>query len=1237
MEPFANLLTMTPLFDANGNYRFVVAVQYEVASQHVTPSLARRRLVRLGRFLHQLPLMLPYPSRQLATTSMMRTPVTQVTQTSAKEYLVRREASTTDEYDGSSIFLQRKANAWMTRCCWLMRPLDSISSIVNILTEGDITASVVEKFLQASCPDVVRKLVALVRLINVVLQAQENLVAANLAGTSHDVIAMLAILLKTFRSVAKQRRALGGMPSFKSLDHDASQEATKGRAIDSVALRAGMSESGGSNPPSNSIENVPTSQPQRPLYAHSIRTSAVHVSRLAKVTSAMSKGAEVQSPACKYNQQLADALLKNLSGMLHNPHRKNVLLDELRQLRSVATSNLVNLLLYRMMSSEGGELLVEETRCAEKSALQGVANKSPTGATARLRTALGQVPGNTNQETVWSEFLPSLGFAVGNSIGLVAVDMRSPGLPLIFVNLGFEVVTKYSPEESIGRNCSFLQIGYEPTDVSQDYLIEELSASIRSHTESITKMYCFDKLGDRFQVIIALVPIFHSSESHGAYTVGFQVRVETPERLGRDLLILDRMLRLLPRTTSCQVGAATFAEMKPAQDALPIHVASWLSLDGTSPSSNGSMPRRTAMLDIFMRTLDHSALLEGVKQECSIAAAGLAQFIIEVDSLTAKPAGTQRRMLLRQLLLRMPRNYLFYFSTLEIELGSMDRTNFDATYKVLKEWRDQLYPYLARIVVPVVYNFVKAQVGDHPAQEQLLSSIGSNLGCSGDDSGCKNEPDERRLKKVAHALLFLKDTDDTVISSLALSTYDAPLPIALAVATQTGDVLVRSTNVACDDLARQAFGAGTQGGTAEAIRDYITSSEEARTAVLNWQPLTCIVPTGETPIVCVFQPVICRTVTVVVVCLCGGDDLYLARDLDVASSLISAIVSAQQIPNSASRTHNDRAARDGIVAQGRADKVQHSRESSSSNAHSVVPEPTGARQPGRTQHTVRGSTSGLPAWHFTASGARAPVVVGANQALTKQKWHQMDHEDKYRHVVKALKKIQSPKSRVRQTTHSLVSQYQMITSKGVALDALSCASMNRKDLEDKIARLESSCDEAEIALKAVLDRCTREMATLERRHIWERDAMVRAQKAEIDELEMRQVDEVQGFVDKVAESRSAVCVTPGGRTKRPPCACMHSYLCVHNKRGIVVANHKSIGLERKHTVAANSLVAHHAKFRDALLQRHQTMLDLLLEKHEAATKVLSSRHSLISRRAESKLSAIERDLQEAYFKLKKSS
>ncbi len=102
------------------------------------------------------------------------------------------------------------------------------------------------------------------------------------------------------------------------------------------------------------------------------------------------------------------------------------------------------------------------------------------------------------------------------STGFVVSDPRQKDCPLIFVNPAFERITGYSPAESLGKNCRFLQ--GPDTD-------EEAIATLRSAVESSQECHItlknYQKDGTAFWNDLHISPIFDSAGTL-TYFVGIQ-------------------------------------------------------------------------------------------------------------------------------------------------------------------------------------------------------------------------------------------------------------------------------------------------------------------------------------------------------------------------------------------------------------------------------------------------------------------------------------------------------------------------------------------------------------------------------------------------------------------------------------------------------------------------------------------------------------------------------------------
>lgn len=97
-------------------------------------------------------------------------------------------------------------------------------------------------------------------------------------------------------------------------------------------------------------------------------------------------------------------------------------------------------------------------------------------------------------------------------------NMSEKDCPLVYVNDFFEIETGYRPEESVGRNCRFLQ-GEQTNDTCRDHIRE----SIKNKECCAYDILNYKKSGERFINRLTLIP-FYDGKMH-FYYVGIQLDV----------------------------------------------------------------------------------------------------------------------------------------------------------------------------------------------------------------------------------------------------------------------------------------------------------------------------------------------------------------------------------------------------------------------------------------------------------------------------------------------------------------------------------------------------------------------------------------------------------------------------------------------------------------------------------------------------------------------------------------
>ncbi len=123
--------------------------------------------------------------------------------------------------------------------------------------------------------------------------------------------------------------------------------------------------------------------------------------------------------------------------------------------------------------------------------------------------------------------------------GVTLSDPDLQDMPLVYANKAFETVTGYSNEETVGRNCRFLQ----GTDRDQPELIQ-LREAINNRQEIGVTLRNYKKNGELFYNHLEMTPLF---DPHGnlLYYLGVQFDITNQIRAAEEIKSLTNRLNKL--------------------------------------------------------------------------------------------------------------------------------------------------------------------------------------------------------------------------------------------------------------------------------------------------------------------------------------------------------------------------------------------------------------------------------------------------------------------------------------------------------------------------------------------------------------------------------------------------------------------------------------------------------------------------------------------------------------------
>lgn len=112
-----------------------------------------------------------------------------------------------------------------------------------------------------------------------------------------------------------------------------------------------------------------------------------------------------------------------------------------------------------------------------------------------------------------------------STTGITIADATQPDIPLIYVNKAFTEVTGYSEEESLGRNCRFLQ-----KDDRDQWGVQEIRKALQEGRGCDVQVRNYRKNGDMFWNELRLAPI-HDASGKLTHYVGLSTDITSQKHL----------------------------------------------------------------------------------------------------------------------------------------------------------------------------------------------------------------------------------------------------------------------------------------------------------------------------------------------------------------------------------------------------------------------------------------------------------------------------------------------------------------------------------------------------------------------------------------------------------------------------------------------------------------------------------------------------------------------------------